>query len=222
MLKPMAHQRCQRSKMNAIQSHSFRNTYVLIFATLMNTTIIGLLTSGYRTEMTAENSAHEHLQLVLVGIALLIFIHAGRGATGSYVVSARALAFVSGIAFYREIEIGNSPVMLFLTRAPFRDITVALLIVLLVTYLFRHQIHWSDWWGMLWQKRSWPLIGSGILLLTALLTDIGAVPDEIRQPFLEELMETNGYFLLLIAALRHSALTHAQANIAHLSTDRED
>lgn len=198
-----------------IRSLSFRDSVVLFCLLVMNTVIGGLHEHGFSREMTAENSANESFQLVLIGLALPMFLHAGRMPAAAYAISARALAAVCAIAFYREIEIANPPFMLVLTRAPVRDIAVSLFVILLLAYLYRHRIHLPAWWDMLWKKHSWPLIGAGLLLLAALLTDIGAFPDGIRHPLMEELMESNGYFLLLVAAFRHNALTCAHANASH-------
>jgi hypothetical protein len=156
----------------------------------------------------SENGPLENLQLVVMVPALLLFGLAWARGLGGVRVAGVLLALIGALAFAREIDfkslIGGHAWFDWLVAHSLQDSLLGLLGVALVLYLFvQRRYFWSVLrLGLRWQ--AWPCVASFTLLVAAELYLDGLSGPNAH--FWEELVETNGYFLLAVAAWRHASL----------------
>lgn len=156
-----------------------------------------------------ENGPLENAQLVVMVPTFLLFGLAWVRGLGAVRVAGYALGMIGALAFAREIDFksltgGGHAGFDWLVAHGLQDGLLALLGLALVLYLFvQRRYFWSVLrLGLRWQ--AWPCVASFILLAAAELYFDGLSGPNAH--FWEELVETNGYFLLAVAAWRHASL----------------
>ena len=169
---------------------------------------INELRVGYGGREGSENGPLENAQLVVIVPAFLLFGLAwGRG-LGAVRVAGYALGMIGALAFAREIDFksltGGHAWFDWLVAHSLQNCLLGLLGLALVLYLFvQRRYFWSVLrLGLRWQ--AWPCVASFTLLAVAELYFDGRTGPNAH--FWEELVETNGYFLLAVAAWRHASL----------------
>jgi hypothetical protein len=182
---------------------------VFLAIVVFNEQAIDQLRAGYGGMEGSENGPLENAQLVVMVPAVLLFGLAWVRGLGAVRVAGYALAMIGALAFAREVDFksltgGSQAGFDWLVAHGLQDGLLALLGVALVLYLFvQRRYFWSVLrLGLRWQ--AWPCVASFTLFAAAELYFDGLSGPNAH--FWEELVETNGYFLLAVAAWRHASL----------------
>jgi len=173
---------------------------------VLNGALLSLWFAGLAPRMATENGILETTQLLLVAGAFGAFMFAAMDDRGPIGTAGTALAAISAIAIIREIDVRKLVVpdwMMIWSYSPFRDTTVGALLVLVLIYTFVRRSHFNGWLAMLLRLDSWPLWLSGIFLTASMGLDGDKVISGELGVLIEELVEFNGYLLLLVASWRH-------------------
>ncbi|MFT7574790.1 MAG: hypothetical protein ACI9XZ_001160 [Alphaproteobacteria bacterium] len=176
---------------------------------LINAALLALWSVGLAPGIAAEDGILETMQLLLAAGACSIFLFAALEDDGPVGTAATAAAAIAAIAVAREIDVRKIVVpdwMMIWANSPFRDTTVAILLLLVIGYLWWRREHFGGWMGLLLRKAAWPFWLSGILLTSSLAFDGGKVVSGTAGLLIEEFAELNGFMLLLIAGWRHCQL----------------
>ncbi|MFY0614585.1 MAG: hypothetical protein JXQ99_23850 [Hyphomicrobiaceae bacterium] len=175
----------------------------------VNVGLLILWLAGAAPGLSAEDGVLETLQVLLAVSAASVFVFVAFEGKGPVASSATALAAIAIIATMREIDVRRIVVpdwMMIWANSPFRDTTVAVLLLLVLVYLWFRREDFGGWSSMLLSPSAWPLWLSGILLTSSLTLDGGKVISGELGVVVEEFVELNGFMLLLIAAWRHCRL----------------
>jgi hypothetical protein len=182
-------------------------TIIVLAIVAFNKQAIQFLRAGDAGVIGSENGPLENAQLLMMVPALALFWFAalrGRGAVG---VAGVLLAMMGTIIFIREIDFATLSGALWfdwLVAHGLQDGLFVLLGCATLLYLLWRRRHF---WGVVrlgfrWQ--AWPSVAAiGLLALAEFYLDDFSGP---TGHFWEELVETNGYFLLVVAAWKHSSL----------------
>jgi hypothetical protein len=176
---------------------------------ILNCFLLGLWFAGLAPQLAAEDGILETAQLLLAAGAFGIFMFAALEDEGPVGTSGLALAAVSAIAIVREIDVRKMVVpdwMMVWAYGPFRDTTVGILLLLVLIYTYVKRAHFKGWLGMLLRWDAWPIWLSGILLTSSMAFDGEKIIAGPPGLLVEELIELNGFLLLLIAGWRHCHL----------------
>lgn len=173
-----------------------------------NEVAIEMFRAGDAVILGRENGPLENVQLVAMVPTLALFFRAGLKARGAVSVAAVALAMVATLAFVREIDfksmIGSYAWFDWLVVHGLKDAILGLLGLISVLYLFVQRRYFWPVVRLAARWQAWPCVGAFVLLATAEFYLDGN--KGLTGHFWEELVETNGYFLLAVAAWRHSIL----------------
>jgi len=208
-----AHPRFAPQSADATLSLSRPATYLVwaaVFGVAIGFNEIALeqLRAGQAHIVGRENGPLEHVQLLVMVPAVVLFGLAWWNGLGAVRVAGALLALLATVATVRETDfksLDGAHVWLdWLVARELQDGLLALLGLATVLYLFRQRRYF---WGLVrlgarWQ--AWPFALSVMLLATAEL-----YLDGFEGPtghFWEELVETNGYFLFAVAAWKHWGL----------------
>jgi hypothetical protein len=155
-----------------------------------------------------ENGPLENAQLLVMVPAFLFFGLAWARGLGAVRVVGALLAMIGAVAFIREIEFktltGSQVWFDWLVAHGLQDGILALLGFALVLYLFVQRRYFWNVLRLALRWQAWPCVASFTLLAAAELYFDGLSGPNAH--FWEELVETNGYFLLAVAAWRHASL----------------
>lgn len=201
--------------MDKVQCRRSRTAVIVLL--VVNAALLALWTSGTAPGLPAEDGILETLQLFLAVGAACVFAFAAFEDDGAVGTAGTALAAIAAIATLREVDVRKMVVpdwMMYWANSPFRDTTVAILLLLVIGYLWFRRDHFGSWVELLQRRSAWPLWLSGILLTSSLAFDGGKVISGEVGLLVEEFVELNGFMLLLIAAWRHCRLvTHHQNQV---------
>ena len=154
--------------------------------------------------VSAENGYVENLQLLILFVTTLILISASNRQAGAAQSAAVALAGIAIAFFFRELDFRDFDLpehVRLLTSAGVRDAVFIAMILGVVIYMFMKRRWLWDWIWMVLTPRAVALIGA------ALFIAMGHVFDDIYgKTIWEEIFESNGYILLLVASIRHHRL----------------
>lgn len=180
---------------------------------IVNASLLALWSAGLAPAIAAEEGLLETMQLLLAAGACGIFLFAALEDDGPVGTAATAAAAIAAIAVVREIDVRKIVVpdwMMVWAYGPFRDTTVAILLLAVLAYLWWRREHFAGWMGLLLRKPAWPFWLSGILLTSSLAFDGGKVISGQVGLLIEEFAEFNGFMLLLVAGWRHCQLLTTQ------------
>ena len=154
--------------------------------------------------VSAENGYVENLQLLILFVTTLILISASNRQAGAAQSAAVALAGIAFAFFFRELDFRDFDLpehVRLLTSAGVRDVVFIAMILGVLVYMFMKRRWLWDWIWMVLTPRAVALIGA------ALFIAMGHVLDDIYgKTIWEEIFESNGYILLLVASIRHHRL----------------
>ncbi len=176
---------------------------------LVNAVLVALWSSGLASNLAVENGVMETLQLLLAAGAFAVFLFAALEDDGAVGSAGTALAGIAAIAVVREIDVRTIVVpdwMMVWANGPFRDISVSMMLLVVLAYLWWRREHGRDWLTMLLRQPAWPLWVGGGLLTLSLAFDGGRIIAGEAGVMIEELVELNGFMLLLAAGFRHCQL----------------
>lgn len=163
---------------------------------------------GGAAPLGQEHGMLEMLQLALMVPAIALFVLSQRYGVGAVKVAGGLLAMLTAAAFVREFELqslGAPASFLWLSSDNLQDVLLLILTVAMLAYGFSQRHHVWDLVRLGLRRQSWPIYAAGLPLAASVLLDGHLVAgDEMR--FWEELIEYNGYALLLVAAWRHAGL----------------
>ena len=156
-----------------------------------------------------ENGPLEHVQLLLMFSAALLFVTAGRRGDEAVRVSGTLLAAMVLAAFIRELDfksfaVSGSGLYLFFTYQ-LRDLLLAWVGVGAIIYCWRERMYLRSLVRLGLRRQAWPF-AVGLLLLVAAELVLDRMPGPSGR-FWEELLEVHGYVLLCVASWRHVDLT---------------
>ncbi|MBI1384465.1 MAG: hypothetical protein GC150_06100 [Rhizobiales bacterium] len=146
----------------------------------------------------------EIMQSCLLLAIVVIYLRAATRARGPVGSSSAVLTMLSLAFLFRELDLGKAigiPDWLkAATESPYHDIGFigAMLLVLAMTVY--HRQHWWAWVRLTAAPRSLPLILAGAFLFAGMIIDSRIATDNAGRLW-EELLECNGYLLLLLAAV---------------------
>ena len=150
------------------------------------------------------------MQELVSAAALGVFLFAALWGPFSPIKTASvALSAILAIAIFREIDfrtlhMGDNVALL--TDASYRDPIVIISVLLVFVYLYTRRQHFKAWVPLLFNRNALPLWLASILLFAGMLKDGGTFVAGPDGELIEELLELNGYFFLLVAAWRHAWL----------------
>ncbi len=185
---------------------SYRSALTVLF---VNAGLLALWSAGLAPRLHAEDGILETLQLLFAAGAFCVFMFAALEDDGPVGTAGTAAAAIAAIAVLREIDVRRIVVpdwMMVWAYSPFRDTTVTILLLLVISYLWLRRDHFDGWVAQLLRRSAWPFWLSGILLTSSLAFDGGKVVGGPIGVLLEEFIELNGFMLLLIASWRHCRL----------------
>ncbi len=178
---------------------------------IVNASLLALWSAGLAPNLYAEDGILETMQLLFAAGAFCVFMFAALEDDGPVGTAGTAVAAIAAIAVLREIDVRRIVVpdwMMVWAYSPFRDTTVAILLLLVIGYLGLRRDHFGGWVAQLMRRSAWPFWLSGILLTSSLAFDGGKVVGGPIGVLIEEFIELNGFMLLLIAGWRHCHLLH--------------
>ena len=187
-------------------SKSYRS---LLSILMINAALIALWSSGLAPGLSAEDGILEMLQLLLAAGAFSVFMFAALQDDGPIGSAGTATAAIAAIAIVREIDVRKMVVpdwMMIWANSPFRDTTVAILLVLVLGYVWLRRDHFRGWLELLLRRAAWPFWLGGMLLASSLVFDGGKIISGEAGVLVEEFIEFNGFMLLLVAGWRHCQL----------------
>jgi hypothetical protein len=164
--------------------------------------------NGGAVSIAQENGLLENIQLVATLMACALFGFAGLKGAGAVRVSGVALALLVAAAFIREVDFksltGMHATLDWMIAQGLRDWIFELLGVAAVVFLLTHLRYFWGFvrLGLRWQ--AWPFVTSVALLAVAEFYLDGLTVADGH--FREELVETNGYILFVLAAWKHVQL----------------
>lgn len=191
------------------QSYSSRGFITLSLALiLVNALFFYLITDlNHLTVEMGEDGLLENIQLVYLGLAALAFLIGGLRTQGPERMFAIGMCLLMMIFFFREIEVEPiGPISSYFKSRAFRWHETIFVIGFAAIYIFKHSDYVRPAINFVVSRKAWPFY------LAAALVLLGEVFEKMHgfayNEFVEEVIESSSYLLLLCLAVR-SALSGA-------------
>lgn len=162
------------------------NALFFYFITDMNNLVVEM----------GEDGLLENLQLVYLGLAALAFLIGGLRTEGPARMFAIGMCVLMLIFFFRELEVEPTGAITgYFKSHAFRWHEAVLVIGFAAIYVFRHSNYVRPVVAFVFSRKAWPFYLAAALIL------LGEVFEKMHQisfnEFVEEVMESLSYFLLL-------------------------
>ncbi|MGI9405357.1 MAG: hypothetical protein ACR2O4_03210 [Hyphomicrobiaceae bacterium] len=164
--------------------------------------------TGATDFLAREQGVLEVTQLLLIAIAFVAFLVTALRGKGAGRTAAVALVGLCACFFYRELDLGALGVsgpLATLSKSSVRDLVLAVGVLILLGYVVLHRSDIPSWWRLATRSDAWPLFCAAILMSIGILLN-ATLKGDLQAQFWEELVEFNGYVLLVLAAARHSRI----------------
>ena len=148
-----------------------------------------------------EEGLLENLQLVYLGLAALAFLIGGLRSEGPARMFAIGMCLLMLIFFFREFEVEpTGPVSSYIKSHAFRWHEAVVVVAIAAVYIFRHSDYVRPALKFVFSRQAWPFYMAAALIL------LGEVFEKMHgyayNEFVEEVLESLSYFMLLCLGIR--------------------
>lgn len=171
-----------------------------------------------------EHGLIEVIQLVEIAAAFVLFLLAHREPESAEQVVGGAMAILVAAAFVRELDVrtlGDAPWYRWLAAQTLQEILLVVMSLPALVYILKRRKHIPAIIRLAFSWNAWPMWLAGIGVAGGIAFDSRFVRwYGAGWRFWEELIEYNGYALLVIAAWRHLELTREATRRGSGAADR--
>ncbi len=179
---------------------------------LFNIGLFAWAYSGAAKWLSLENGLMENTQVALVLITGLVYAYVGFKNTGAIRSAAFLMFGICIIGFIREVDFRQASDAYALIKylfGPARDTVFAIIGVIMLAYVIVVRAHFSRWIGIMLSWQAWAFYLS-VLFIAVSFASPSFLPHGDMHVFIEEMLELNGYALLLIASLELSKAAYQE------------
>lgn len=159
-----------------------------------------------------EEGLLENLQLVYLGLAAAVFLIGGLRAQESERMFAIGMSVLMLIFFFRELEVEpTGTITTYLKSSAFRWHEAVVVIVFAAVYIYRRSDYVRPVFGFIFSRKAWPFYFAAALII------LGEVFEKMHgfayNEFVEEVLESLSYFMLLCLGVQSVLSVHVKQHI---------